>query len=141
MMDSSSVPLVIWLAIVAQAVPQTPSSTPPHTQTVRVRGCLNGRSIKDGDGSIGKTGATYRLTGSKSILSALKEHNHHEDEIAGTMTIADEQSYKVSKEKTVGKTRIYGAASSADDTGGFKKVEDPTIDVTEVRHLDRPCGK
>jgi hypothetical protein len=141
MMVSPLVFLLASLVVGAQAAPQTPSSTPANTQAVRVRGCLDGRSIRDSDGSIGKTGATYRLSGSKSILSALKEHNHHDDEIAGTMTIADEKSYKVGKEKTVGKTRIYGTASSSDDTGGFKKVEDPTIEVTEIRHLDRPCGK
>ena len=141
MMISSSVLLVVWLVVAAQAAPQTPSPAPKNTQAVRLRGCLDGRSIRDSDGTIGKTGGSYRLTGSKAILAALKEHNHHDDEIAGTMTIADEKSYTVGKEKTVGKTRIYGAASSADDTGGFKKVEDPTIDVTEIRHLDRPCGK
>ena len=141
MIVSPLVFLVAWLSVGAQTSPQTPSSLPANTQSVRVRGCLDGRSIRDSDGSIGKIGATYRLTGSKSILAALKEHNHHDDEIAGTMTIADEKSYKVGKEKTVGKTRIYGGASSSDDTGGFEKVEDPTIEVAAIRHLDRPCPK
>ena len=141
-MTISGLPLlVLAFGIAAQSPPQPKSTSPSNTQSVRVRGCLNGRMIRDRDGTIGNVGATYRLNGSKSILLALKEHNHHEDEISGTMRISDDRSYKVSKEKTVGKTRIYGTASSTDDTGGFQKVEDPAIDVSAIRHLDRPCAK
>jgi hypothetical protein len=141
-MSASPIALLalVLAAAAAQSAPTTPSA-PPNTQSVRVRGCLTGRSIRDLDGSMGKVGATYRLNGAKSILAALKEHNHHEDEITGTMKVADEKSYKVGKEKTLGKTRIYGGASSSDDTGGFQKVEDPAIEVAEIVHLDRPCSK
>jgi hypothetical protein len=112
-------------------------TTDPNRQTIRVHGCIDGRTIRSRDS--GSPGTRYRLSGPNTLLTTLKEHNGHDDAIEGTIPVADEKSYKVGKEKTFGKSRVYGTASASTDTGEPKGPEDPVIDVTSIEHHDRRC--
>jgi hypothetical protein len=123
---------------IAQALPPIKQSEPPNRQSIKVRGCIKGRTLVDTEGSFAPSGTTYRLRGSKNILASLKEHDGHEDEILGTTQIADDKKVKVTKEKKSGKTRVYGTAS-AEDQDGTELREDPWVDVASITHVNTGC--
>ena len=96
----------------AQTQPASPSSQPSNTQTITVRGCVSGRSIRTpprpNDRDLMVTAPTYRLKGSKAMMDMLKEHDGHADEITGTTQIAD-----ATKAKAVRRRRsVAGACTS-----------------------------
>jgi hypothetical protein len=127
----------------AQTPPASPSSQPSNTQTITVRGCVNGRSIRTparpNDRDLLATPPTYRLKGSRVMMDVLKEHDGHEDEITGTTQIADVTKAKVVKEKKVGRGRVYVEAGNDKQPGGIESTEDFTIDVTSIVHVKSTC--
>jgi hypothetical protein len=124
-------------------VPSPSPSQPSNVQTVRVRGCLNGRSIKPAADSdlllMPSRDSVFRLKGSRAMMATLKEHDGHEDEIIGTMKIATESKAKVVKEKEVGKGRVYVGAGSERNSTAIKGTDDVTVDVTSLTHLKPAC--
>ena len=126
-----------------QSVPPAQPSQPSNTQTVRIRGCLDGRSIRpvhDADPmSLPSRDAAYRLKGSKATMGTLEEHDGHEDEIVGTTKIATSDKTKAVKEKRVGRARVYVEAGSDKSPGGILGSEDLTIDVAGLTHVKSRC--
>jgi hypothetical protein len=126
-----------------QSVPPAQPNQPSNTQTVRIRGCLDGKSIRpvhDSDPmSLPSRDAGYRLNGSKAIMATVKEHDGHEDEITGTTKIATADKSKAVKEKKVGRSRVYVEAGSDKSPGGILGSEDLTIDVATLTHLKSGC--
>jgi hypothetical protein len=126
-----------------QVVPPAQPSQPSNTQTVRIRGCLDGRSIRpvhDSDPmSLPSQDAAYRLKGSKAMMATLKEHDGHEDEITGTTKIATPDKSKAMKEEKVGRARVYVEAGSDKSPGGILGSEDFTIDVATLTHVKPSC--
>lgn len=126
-----------------QAVPPAQPSQPSNTQTVRIRGCLDGRSIRpvhDSDPmSLPSRDAAYRLQGSKAMMDTLEEHDGHEDEITGATKIATSNKTKAVKEKRVGRARVYVEAGSDKSPGGVLGTEDLTIDVAGLTHMKSHC--
>jgi hypothetical protein len=122
---------------------QTPSSQPSNTQTVTVRGCVNGRSIRTpptpNDRVLLPTVPTYRLKGSRTMMDMLKEHDGHEDEISGTTQIADSTKAKAVKDKKIGRGRVYVEAGSGRQPGRIDSTETFTIDVKSIVHLKPTC--
>ena len=136
--------LAVSLVMVnAQTPPAAPSSQPSNTQTITVRGCVDGRSIRTptrpNDRDLLAKAPTYRLKGSKAMMAMLKEHDGHEDEIIGTTQIADATKAKVVKEKKIGRGRVYVEASSDKQPGGIESTENFTIDVKSIAHLKPTC--
>lgn len=128
------------ISIAGQDVPPA-RHDPPNTQTVVVRGCITGRNLRASQsGTLGPAGATYRLTGSKAMLVMLKEHDGHDDAITGTVRVSDKSKMKVGKEAKSGKTRVYGSASSEDQTMATLP-DPPTVNVDAIEHFDAPCAK
>jgi hypothetical protein len=119
--------------------PKTKTSEPSNRQTIRVRGCINGRTLFETQGGSGTTLITYRLTGSRGILASLKEHEGHEDEIVGTVQIADDKKYKVTKEKKLGKGRVFGSASAEDTSAVPPQGDEFPIDVDSITHVSTQC--
>ena len=77
-----------WLVMAStETQPVSPSSQPPNTQTITVRGCVTGRSIRTpprpNDRDLLVTAPTYRLKGSKAMMDVLKEHDGHERDGGG----------------------------------------------------------
>lgn len=126
-----------------QAVPPAQPSQPSNMQTVRIRGCLDGRSIRpvhDSDPmSLPSQDAAYRLKGSKAMMATIKEHDGHEDEITGTTKISTPDKSKAVKEKKVGRARVYVEAGSDKSPGGILGREDLTIDVASLTHVRPGC--
>ena len=131
------------LVMAGVQTPPSPSSQPSNTQTITVRGCVNGRSIqtpaKPNDRDLLATAPTYRLKGSKAVMDALKEHDGHEDEITGTTQIADATKARVAKEKKIGRGRVYVEAGNDRQPGGIESTENFTIDVSSIVHLKPTC--
>jgi hypothetical protein len=127
----------------AQTPAAPPSSQPSNTQTITVRGCLNGRSLrmppKPNDRDLLITPSTYRLKGAKSIMNLLEEHDGHEDEITGTTQVADSKRTKAVKEKSIGRGRVYVEAGRDNQPGGIQSTEDFTIDVKSIVHMRPNC--
>jgi hypothetical protein len=125
-----------------QTVPPAQPSQPSNIQDIRIRGCLNGRSIRpaqDANPLSLQWESTYRLKGSRAIMDTLKEHDGHEDEIVGTTKISTSDKAKAVKEKKVGRGRVYVGAGSDKTAGGPPSSEDFTIDVTALTHLKSGC--
>jgi hypothetical protein len=125
-----------------QGLPPMKASGPSNRQTIRVRGCIKGRTLVETQGGSGLTLSTYRLTGSRGILASLKEHEGHDDEIVGTVQISDSKKYKVTKEKKAGKGRVFGSAS-AEETSGEPQPQaaDFPIDVDAITHVSAQCTR
>ena len=127
----------------AQTQPASPSSQPSNTQTITVRGCVSGRSIRTpprpNDRDLLVTAPTYRLKGSKAMMDMLKEHDGHADEITGTTQIADATKAKVVKEKKIGRGRVYVEAGTDRQPGGIESTENFTIDVKSIVHVKPTC--
>lgn len=127
----------------AQTPPASPSSQPSNTQTITVRGCVSGRSIRmpprPNDRDLLATPPTYRLKGSKAMMDMLKEHDGHDDEITGTTQIADATKARVVKEKKIGRGRVYIEAGSDKQPGGIESTENFTIDVGSIVHVKPIC--
>jgi hypothetical protein len=124
--------------------PAAPASTQPsNTQTITVRGCINGRSLhvppRPNDRDLLIAPSTYRLKGAKAMMALLEEHDGHEDEIAGTTQVADTKRTKAVKEKTIGRGRVYVEAGSDKQPGGIQSTEDFTIDVKSIVHMKPNC--
>lgn len=126
-----------------QSVPPAQPNQPSNTQTVRIRGCLDGKSIRpvhDSDPmSLPSRDAGYRLKGSKAMMATVKEHDGHEDEITGTTKVATADKSKAVKEKKVGRSRVYVEVGSDKSPGGILGSEDLTIDVATLTHLKSGC--
>ncbi len=139
-MAVSTVSLVI---VSAQTSPASRSSQSSNTQTIAMRGCISGRSIRvpprPNDRDLLVTPPTYRLKGSKAMMAMLKEHDGHEDEITGTTQIADATKAKVVKEKKMGRGRVYIEAGSDKQPGGIESTENFTIDVESIVHVKPNC--
>jgi hypothetical protein len=125
---------------IAQDLPPPKQTEPPNRQSINVRGCIKGKTLVETEGAFAPVGTTYRLRGSKSALANLKEHNGHEDELLGTTQIADDKKFKVTKEKRIGKSRIFGTAS-ASEGDGTELPEDPWIDVASITHVNARCPR
>jgi hypothetical protein len=123
----------------AQRVPAPQPSQPSNRQAITVRGCIKKRTIVATQSSASQAGVSYRLRGSKSVLNNLKEHDGHDDEVVGTTQIADDKKFAVGKEKKVGKTRVYGAASAEESNDFYQRPEDLWIDVETVTHVSSKC--
>jgi hypothetical protein len=127
----------------AQTPPVPPSSQPSNTQTITVRGCVNGRSLRapprPNDRDMMTSPSTYRLKGPRAVMDMLKEHDGHEDEITGTTKIADATKSRAVKEKKIGRGRVYVEAGTDKQPGGIESTEDFTIDVTSIVHLKPTC--
>jgi len=139
-MTVSPTPLVIANA---QTPPTPPPSQPSNTQTITVRGCVNGRSIRTpgrpNDRDLLATAPTYRLKGSRTMMDMLKEHDGHEDEITGTTQIADATKTKAVKEKKIGRGRVYVEAGHDNQPGGIEGTGNFTLDVQSIVHLKPTC--
>jgi hypothetical protein len=133
--------LIIALGLNSLAQAQAPATQgqPSNKQSINVRGCIKGRTITQTAGDFAPVGTRYRLRGAKSVIAVLKEHNGHDDEIQGTTQIADDRKSKVTKEKRIGKNRIYGSAS-AEEHVGTELSDDRWIDVVSVTHVNSTCG-
>ncbi len=135
------------LGLLVMASAQTPSVSPPsqpsNTQTITVRGCVSGRSIRmpprPNDRDLLITPATYRLKGSKATMDILKEHDGHDDEITGTTQVADATKAKAVKEKKIGRGRVFVEASTDKQPGGIQSTENFTIDVKSIVHVKPTC--
>jgi hypothetical protein len=134
------VAVVLSSLAAAQGLPPMKTNEPSNRQTIRVRGCIKGRTLVETQGGSGTTLTTYRLVGSRGILASLKEHEGHEDEIVGTVQIADKKKFKVTKEKKVGNGRVFGSASSEERTGE-PQTEDFPIDVDSITHVNTQCPR
>ena len=123
---------------IAQGLPPLKKTEPANRQSISVRGCIRDQTLVETDGTFAPVGTTYRLRGSKAALANLKEHNGHEDELLGTTQIADDKKSRVTKEKKIGKGRVYGTASAAYDDG-MALPEDPWVDVVSIKHVNARC--
>jgi len=132
------------LVMASAQTPAAPASTQPsNTQTITVRGCINGRSLRmplrPNDRDLLITPSTYRLEGAKAMMALLEEHDGHEDEIAGTTQVADTKRTKAVKEKRIGRGRVYVEAGTDRQPGGIQSTEDFTIDVKSIVHMKSVC--
>jgi hypothetical protein len=131
--------VALGLISLAPAQPPVTQGQPSNKQSISVRGCIKGQTIIQTAGEFAPNGTTYRLRGPKSVTASLKEHNGHDDEIQGTTQIADDRKSKVTKEKRIGKNRIYGSASAEEHTG-TELPDDRWIDVVSITHVNSTCG-
>jgi hypothetical protein len=140
-------PLGVGVAVVLsalaaqQGLPPMKTNEPSNRQTIRVRGCIRGRTLVETQGGPGITLNTYHLAGSRAIVATLKEHDGHEDEIVGTVQIADTKKFKATKEKKVGNGRVLGSASSDKTSGEPQSPVEFPIDVDTITHINMECPR
>lgn len=122
-----------------------PQKQPSNVQSVRIRGCISGRSINpttDTDPlTIPEAHRTVRLKGSRAMMATLKEHDGHEDEIVGTARIANAGKTAVVKEKKTERGRVYVGVGKDTSPGVVPGSEEATVDVTGLTHLKPLCGR
>ena len=133
-------------ALIAQTVPPAPSpKAPSNVQSVRIQGCISGRSINptvDTDLlTIPEAHRRIRLKGSRAMMATLKEHDGHEDEIVGTTKISSGGKTAAVKEKKTERGRVYVGVGKDNAPGGILGTEDLTVDVTGITHLKPLCGR
>ena len=133
-------------SLLAQGVPSpAPETQPSNVQSVRIRGCIDGRSINPTSDTdlltIPDAHRTLRLKGSRSMMATLAEHDGHEDEIAGTTKISSAGKTSAVKEKKTGRGRVYVGVGKDDRPGGILGTEDLTVEVTGITHLKALCGR
>jgi hypothetical protein len=130
--------------LLAQDVPP-PQKQPSNVQSVRIRGCISGRSIRPTTDTdlltIPESDRTLRLKGSRAMMSTLKEHDGHEDEIVGTTKISNAGKTSVVKEKKTGRGRVYVGVGHDTSPGGIVGTEDVTVDVTGITHVKAQCQR
>ena len=130
-------------ALLAQDVPS--SQKPSNLQTVRIRGCISGRSINPTTDTdlltIPEAHRTVRLKGSRAMMATLKEHDGHEDEIAGTAKISNAGKTAAVKEKKTERGRVYVGVGKDTSPGVAPATEEVTVDVTGLTHLKPLCGR
>jgi hypothetical protein len=122
---------------VSDMTARKPDTTAKKSETA-IQGCLQGKTLKatKGDTS-GSATRTFRLRLSKSLSTALKEHEGHEEEITGVLSDT-ERTMGGSKSKMVGsRTKITVGASEERNTGA---PEDPELQVISFRHVAPTCG-
>lgn len=136
--------LAVSPALLAQDVPAPPKQ-PSNLQSVRIRGCISGRSINPTTDTdllaIPDAHRILRLKGSRAMMATLKEHDGHEDEIVGTTRIATAGRTRAVKEKKTERGRIYVGVGKDEDPGDILGAEDVTVDVTGITHLRPVCGR
>jgi hypothetical protein len=131
----------IALAVMIGAFGGWQGDRPPKprdkSETV-IQGCLQGKTLKaTKSDTSGPQTRTFRLRLPKSLATALKEHEGHEEELTGVLSDT-ERTMGGSKTKTVGsRTKITVGASEERNTGA---PADPELEVTSFRHVASTCG-
>src|SRR5215831_4433452 len=84
-------------------------SEPKSSDLVTVRGCVHGTGITtiDESGTNGMPPQRFNITGSRAMLSALKKHSGHLEEVTGTLKRGSGDGSTHVGEKKIDKGRVY----------------------------------
>lgn len=121
------------------------SKPPKRGDVVVARGCLKGGVLEsasvgwpEGVEQFGAL-ATYRLTGDKKTLEAIrKEHDGHADIVTGELR-TDLPTSIETRGKKVGNTRIVVGVGSSRGMMPPPPPPMPVLRVTGLEHTDVPC--
>jgi hypothetical protein len=145
--------MVIAFLLLALVLPQTPAQkeekqenkTPKRGDIVVARGCLRGSVLEGADlgapggGSLAAEPATYRLTGEKDTMEALrKEHDGHSDLITGELRTDLPTSTNI-RGKKVGNTRITIGVGASRGMGPEPPPPMPVLRVKSFEHTGATC--
>jgi hypothetical protein len=107
---------------------------------ITLRGCLHGKTLKvtRSDDPLGPEIKTFSLHLSKTLVTALREHEGHEEEVTGVLHhTARSMGGTKSKVMNGGKTKVTVGATEERNTGPDEGP--PLIDVSTVRHIADLC--
>jgi len=107
---------------------------------ITLRGCLHGKTLKvtRSDYPLGPEIKTFSLHLSKTLATALREHEGHEEEVTGVLHhTARSMGGTKSKVMNGGKTKVTVGATEERNTGPDEGP--PLIDVSTVRHIAELC--
>jgi hypothetical protein len=128
-------------AILAAADSPQPSSS----DLVTVRGCVHGTGITtvDESGTNGIPPQRFNIAGSRAMLSALKKHSGHLEEVTGTLKRGTGDGSTHIVEKKIDKGRVYMGVGSApferpgvaSDAGATS-----TLEIRDFVHIGDRCS-
>ena len=137
--------LMLLMPAVQQDPPKAPKP-PKRGDVVVARGCLRGGMLESVDlsapGGVDRFTEviTFRLTGDKKAIQALKrDHDGHSDVITGELR-TDLPSSTEARGKKIGNTRItIGAGASRGMNAEPMPPPMPVLKVTSVEHTGATC--
>ncbi len=127
-----------------------PAKIPQKGDTIVVKGCLKGSSLEATETAILNSDATlstplvYRLTGDKTLLKQMRQHDNKVVEVTGVLKSTLPPATEI-RGKTIGKTRITIGVGSSHVGSPASAEANRSIPVLEVKNyegagLDVRCG-
>lgn len=138
--------LVMLVLGVAQHQPADEPKRPSKGDDVVLRGCLTGTALESSDfATADRDGrlynfVTYRLTGEKKLLEAIrKEHSGHLDIVHGVLK-TDPPTTTV-RRKQLGKTGISIGIGASQGMRPEPPPPMPVVEVKELEHTEIVCNQ
>jgi hypothetical protein len=132
---------MLVMAAVAMLPAQEKRDEPKRGDTVVVTGCVsrgriesNDMKVVDGDGRFDRL-TTYRLSGDKKVLTALKEE--HENHVEILTAVLKSELPREGQARTVGNTRIGIGLPGRNDPAAPPSY--PNLEVKSAEHTGKTC--
>jgi hypothetical protein len=140
-----SLVLVVVSALSVMTQEKSDELLPKRGDTVVVRGCISGgkiesteTSVRDGSGRYSGL-VTYRLTGDKKVLNALKkEHGGHVEVLTGILK-SELPAGDAPRGKRIGNTGISIGIGRPPRANPAAPTAVPVLDVKEFEHSGVTC--
>lgn len=104
---------------------------------VVVRGCLQGSELKPAADTDRVQVERYRLKIPKSLRSALKEHEGHEEELTGVLTRSSTRMGGSNTKRIGDRTKI--TVGTSEDRIGSDQAGTPQLEVRSFAHVAPVC--